>query len=124
MSHDMRPPSRGCQNTPAANMSQMAASMSLLTQVILPLERCGNIVEVTLTECSQARGCPLFRQVQALFGAHRIVANVTKCVSKNQIKGVRMTLGVFKSVAAKRKYDLVIMTRHDIIWAQPITLWR
>mmetsp|Transcript_18497 Transcript_18497/g.46349 ORF Transcript_18497/g.46349 Transcript_18497/m.46349 type:complete len:237 (+) Transcript_18497:29-739(+) len=123
-SHDRRPPSAGCSGSIAANKSQTLASLSLRNHIVAPLEACGNVVEILITECSRPQGCSRFQQlILDLYGS-RVVASITRCMTKDQLRSVRMSLDLLKSAADKRNYDMIIITRHDIIWAHPITHWR
>ena len=55
---------------------QIEATQSLLDHIIRPLEAapCHNKVEVVLSECSKAEGCPLIPKIFDILGSSRIRA--------------------------------------------------
>ena len=125
-------PSRLESCSPYADSSeQLNATSSLIDNVVLPLERppCRNKVHVIVSECSHREGCPLMKRVLDLLG-RRVVGSRTRCSVANQPQSVRSALELLKTTAAARgglrvtaSYDLVILTRHDVVWTKPIIAW-
>lgn len=132
---------RGC--SPYADLEeQIEATQSLISNLIRPLESspCGNSVKVFLSECSLRSGCPLVKRLHDLLGK-KVVASQTQCESANQPRNMRIALELFKmhaedgvsrrfraslpstSASVITAYDLIIITRHDVLWRSPITLW-
>jgi len=103
---------------------QHEATQSLLDHIIKPLEQeCHNTVDVVLTECSAPHGCPRLQQVFQQLGG-RVVANRTACTIRDQGEGYRAALSLFKSRMRFASYEIVLVTRHDVVWSRPITQWR
>ena len=120
---------RGCMSEREEHSrSQRAAWRALLEQVVRPLEACGTLVEVMVTECSSVRGCPAVMDpihgLPSLFGS-RLVANQTsECESRDQGSNMRTALNTALAAACcVGDGDLLLITRHDIVFTRPITAW-
>jgi hypothetical protein len=97
---------------------QHEATQSLLDHIIKPLEQeCHNTVDVVLTECSAPHGCPRLQQVFQQLGG-RVVANRTACTIRDQGEGYRAALSLFKSRMRFASYEIVLVTRHDVVWSR------
>ena len=102
---------------------QRQAWHSLLKHVVEPLEDCGAAVDVAVTECSAADGCKLVEgELERVFSG-RLIAKRTRCRTRDQAASMRATLNLFKGVAKPSSYDLILVTRHDLVWTVPLTAW-
>ena len=117
---------RGCMSEREEHSrSQRAAWRALLEQVVRPLEACGTLVEVMVTECSSVRGCPAVMDpihgLPSLFGS-RLVANQTsECESKDQGSNMRTALNMALAAGCcVGGGDRMLITRHDIVFTRPI----
>jgi len=107
----------GCQNT--AVDAQLRSTASLVRHIIEPLEGIGMQVEIftVLPRCS------LNSQLQGILQEKRIVKALTRR-TETQSENMRLMLDTFKRKAGKaEKYNLVIVTRHDMRWHKSILRW-
>merc|ERR1712093_305830 len=121
MGRDGRRNGRSCRSSAVAN--QVRATRSLISMIAMPLESLGNTIDVVLTD----RRCKLQPLYLTLIGERRLRANQS-IPSFGQRDNIRMTLNFFNQVSGgpstvASTYDLVLATRHDVIWEQPITTW-
>eukprot|EP00747_Dinoflagellata_sp_TGD_P185537 gnl/TRDRNA2_/TRDRNA2_42111_c0_seq1.p1 gnl/TRDRNA2_/TRDRNA2_42111_c0~~gnl/TRDRNA2_/TRDRNA2_42111_c0_seq1.p1 ORF type:complete len:333 (+),score=12.84 gnl/TRDRNA2_/TRDRNA2_42111_c0_seq1:74-1072(+) len=110
--------SPGCIDTPDSIARQHNQTQSLLDNIILPLERSKNDVDLYIAESSQ---CPLTSKIVALLEGR--VKRHTTTHSDNQAHGMRLALDFFKLQRKDVKYDLIMVTRLDIQWKEPIDKW-
>jgi hypothetical protein len=106
---------------------QEHAWRTLKDRVVSPLEAAGAAVAVVAAECSSAAGCKLAEVgLPRIFG-ERMLAVHTHCEAANQGESMRATLSTFRArmggVPVASRYDLVLITRHDLNWALNITQW-
>lgn len=106
---------------------QKAATESLVENVIVPLEKAGNTVDVIVTD----HQCPLSRPGGALISwmGQRVKAVEQSDESRDQNRNILFALdllannsgGTPEAVAAK--YSHVLVMRHDTHWVQPMSDW-
>ena len=104
---------------------QEHAWSTLLEHVVLPLEEDGGTVDIVATECTNAEGCEIAEESLGRIFGSRMLGVKTNCTAANQGESMRATLTEFRSRALVPilEYDLVLVTRHDLIWSRNITLW-
>jgi hypothetical protein len=106
---------------------QLKAAESLVENVVKPLEANNNNVEFFVLVGDE--NCSHTQSLLDIFGG-RIRA--TKAISSmNQGSNMRHTLDLFKEEVGKQfqvsnvmdRYGLIIIARHDLMWAQPMSQW-
>ena len=133
----------GCSSAAIHSDLQTSAWRSVLIRVVEPLEEsCGGTVRLFATLCHAASAQPVpnpkarpvpdpkacealqpQKALSALFGERRIGAISQSCHTLSQADSMRTALQLLKEHAHPAQYDLVLITRHDIVWLQPITTW-
>ena len=119
----------------ATRSSLLATHYSLLTTHYSPLTTHHSLLtthySLLTTHYSLDYALALLTIYYSLLTTHYSL--LTRCVTRNQLKSIHMTLEAFQQHMVKSfnvtyqaadAYALVIMTRHDIIWRRPITQWR
>lgn len=106
--------------------AQLDAAQSLLDKIVSPLERQKLPVDLFVTD--QA-GCNMSADELAVFrqGGERNV-QAKELNTSSQETNIRAALDWFKQEVGgideiRRKYKLVIVTRHDLRWLSPIDAW-
>ena len=112
----------GCDHSGNATRFQLAAWESLFNHIITPLEQCNSTVEIHATECSASSGCPLIHELARLAG-NRLANLTTRCHTNGQAESMKLTLDAFRG-SRPGTFDLIFVTRHDVIWKRPIHTWR
>jgi hypothetical protein len=112
---------QSCQQS--AYEGQMKATKSLSQMIVTPLESQGHEVNIFFTDAR----CNLTEQLHPLWASsQRSVAGGT-VNSTSQSHNVRLTLEMFKKSvdadAIAATYDLILMTRHDVVWMFPFNRW-
>lgn len=98
--------------------SQMNWTRSFLSNVAEPLEANGNKVDIVFT----SPPCEMNKALADLLGWNRI-RRTSYFSEENQGDSMRKAMGELKYNLDVQNYDLVIITRHDLIWKVPITSW-
>mmetsp|Transcript_48478 Transcript_48478/g.109124 ORF Transcript_48478/g.109124 Transcript_48478/m.109124 type:complete len:288 (-) Transcript_48478:53-916(-) len=103
--------------------NQQLATQSLVDKIVEPLEQRKNIVDIVFTYSS----CHLWKTIKEKLGERRVLGAYSldsdgqKANLAESLLFYHEVLGNETAVAAK--YDLILITRHDMVWESPISEW-
>jgi len=108
-----------------AESRQKEATLSLVENVIVPLEQAGNTVDVILTD----HACDLTRsKLLPLIGEQRVKVFEQSDESRDQNQNIMFALDHLANYSGgvhevENKYSHVFLMRHDTHWVQPMNEW-
>lgn len=105
-----------------AKEPQLQAIQSVLNNIVLPLEWGNNIVHVYWQESSGK--CTAIADAVHKYG-RRIKAVDSTTISTSQSSSMRIALDLLRRASphSVARYDLILLTRHDLVWRTPIFRW-
>lgn len=125
--------------TDARVQRQLDATGSLFRRIVRPLANLGNDVRLVVTACRSAhessRGSPCDALIQSLLlplfqyewsSISTLASWNSTCVSQHQGAAVSIALEQARHSPRRaecKRDDLVILTRHDILWTMDIDRW-
>jgi len=106
---------------PEGRLCQYEATRSLMTNIVQPLQELGNAVDLFVTD----QPCDMAHALHKVYRAGRLLRTLRtkEFCSTGQLFDLRETLSFFEQQAHRtllaERYELIIVTRHDIVWKQP-----
>jgi len=113
-------PTEGCQDDQEG--SQLKATKAFIEMVVRPLEKLDNNVSIVETHGP----CTMISSILKLYApwlisSHEIAAKDQSGNFRQALDYLTHTIGSAKLVA--KTYDLVLVTRHDVMFPQAISTW-
>jgi len=103
---------------------QVAASKSLMANIVKPLESIRNRVDLLVTNYPCKEG-QLIESIYSIYAAHRQTSiEPFQKRARNQAENMKWVLQrAVRRASLQGPYDLIIITRHDVIWRRRIDEW-
>lgn len=120
--------SQGCNvGNPDVVAAQLRCTESLMTNIVAPLEHNHNSVELFIANGNSKAHCPSFDELLIPKFGNRVVS-VEQYESQDQATSMKAVLHQFERNAGghdmiTKRYDLIIIARHDEHWLTSISQW-